>query len=805
LNSHRTFLGIANSRLDADHLLHESIDAWIKIDSEVLLLTFLPGLLYKDAASLNVHLFEVAFGQCLIFAFPMVLAGTTLTALVCYYIFPYDWSFNLAMTAGSILSATDPVAVSSLLEAVGAPPRLKVHIAGESLLNDGSSIVFFTIFGLQLYLHELKVDRLEEEGYAQDMDLGEGVKVFFQMSCGAVAIGIMFAIGTLVLFSLLDRRLNREENVVEVAIEFSIAYLCYFVADVAWDTSGVIATVTLGVVVNSFGRAMRNDEKLGEDFASIIEHMLNTVLFALGGLVWGTVIANSDEENEFTGQDWGYLIVLYLLLTCIRFLIFACAYPITSRIGLKSSPQEMIFQSFGGLRGAVGIALAISLDGIVRKAQASDPKFELQTNKLFGFVGGIAFMTLMINATTAGPLLRKLGLADTSKIRERILDAFEQHFLHEMVDEIVHLLAEQKCYTHVSFPVICHHLPKMANLTVEEVLEAAAAYKQENAHKPNYKEPNLHHLLTDLRKLQNGGNTVDDKEEDPDSRETTKSLLTGSYSHADKEEEGEGGGTKTKEVELRRLSNRQRRQSLDFANSRMSDIELRRFFLEILRGVYAHQVRNGELADSEFVAFALFESIDLATEKIEKGDPLCDWELSTIVEVPLAQTIMTWSIVQWLFNCMEKYFGDRLAHAGAEYTITRLEVGRAVSFIHAHQSAQTRFQAELSSCEDLATRGQVVLDESMQEVGKAEKLLLQHRKEDLETVISHKFCAILLLTTAKKVEQAVESGVLKSTEAEEMLEELQVRLRQVNSCELQHHEGEAKPYEPVQNLAAGSE
>lgn len=65
-------------------------------------------------------------------AFPMVLAGTTLTALVAYFIVPYGWSFNLAMAFGSILAATDPVAVSALLNEVGAPPRLKMHISGES-------------------------------------------------------------------------------------------------------------------------------------------------------------------------------------------------------------------------------------------------------------------------------------------------------------------------------------------------------------------------------------------------------------------------------------------------------------------------------------------------------------------------------------------------------------------------------------------------------------------------------------------------------------------------------------------------
>jgi len=74
----------------------------------------------------------------------MVLAGTALTALIAYYIFPYGWSFNLAMTFGAILSATDPVAVAALLEQVGAPPRLKVHIAGEALLNDGAAVSVFT-------------------------------------------------------------------------------------------------------------------------------------------------------------------------------------------------------------------------------------------------------------------------------------------------------------------------------------------------------------------------------------------------------------------------------------------------------------------------------------------------------------------------------------------------------------------------------------------------------------------------------------------------------------------------------------
>lgn len=93
-----TLMGIGAALSHDDNQLSESIQLWVEIDSEVLLLVFLPGLIFKDAIGLNVHLFRVALGQCFNFAFPMVLAGTALTALVAFYVFPYGWSFNLAMT-----------------------------------------------------------------------------------------------------------------------------------------------------------------------------------------------------------------------------------------------------------------------------------------------------------------------------------------------------------------------------------------------------------------------------------------------------------------------------------------------------------------------------------------------------------------------------------------------------------------------------------------------------------------------------------------------------------------------------------
>ena len=104
-------------------------ETWIGIEGIVLLLVFLPGLLFLDSYKMDFHLFMMTFWQVVTLAFPMVLAGTILTALVANYMFDYGWSFDLCMTFGSILAATDPVAIAVLLNKLGAPARLQVRTA----------------------------------------------------------------------------------------------------------------------------------------------------------------------------------------------------------------------------------------------------------------------------------------------------------------------------------------------------------------------------------------------------------------------------------------------------------------------------------------------------------------------------------------------------------------------------------------------------------------------------------------------------------------------------------------------------
>jgi NhaP-type Na+/H+ or K+/H+ antiporter len=288
------------------------------------------------------------------------------------------------------------------------------------------AIVFFTIFS-EMFLMELGVP-----GLGTSYDVAQGFAVFFRMSLGAVASGMLFGWGTRLLLYLLKRRLSREECVVEVATTFVMAYLSYFVTDQVFHCSGVIGTLTYGVLINH--SAYINDRKLMEDFWALVEHLLNTVLFTLGGMMWGEIIANGNPEKQFNAADWGYLFVLYFFLILIRFVLLFSFYPITKSIGLGTNVQETLFSSFAGLRGAVGIALAIYIDNIVDIAS-----YEIETNRLFGYVGGVAFLTLAINATLAGPLLRRLGLADRPVIREKVINVMHWRVRQRVIDDMVTL------------------------------------------------------------------------------------------------------------------------------------------------------------------------------------------------------------------------------------------------------------------------------------------------------------------------------------------------------------------------------
>jgi NhaP-type Na+/H+ or K+/H+ antiporter len=117
------------------------------IDPHLFFLIFLPPLIFESAFSIDWHIIKAEIVQILILAGPGLVINAFVTAAVMRFVLMYDgaFTFEAAVMFGALISATDPVAVVSLLKDLGASRTLSTLIEGESLINDGTAFVLFTI------------------------------------------------------------------------------------------------------------------------------------------------------------------------------------------------------------------------------------------------------------------------------------------------------------------------------------------------------------------------------------------------------------------------------------------------------------------------------------------------------------------------------------------------------------------------------------------------------------------------------------------------------------------------------------
>lgn len=124
-----------------------SISTWVNISPEAIIFAILPILIFEASFSANLFLFYKALPAVLIMAIPVVVLNSLTVAFVCAKALHYGdgWDFATAFLLGSILSPTDTVAPMAILKELGAPESLQLIVEGESLLNDGSALVLFTL------------------------------------------------------------------------------------------------------------------------------------------------------------------------------------------------------------------------------------------------------------------------------------------------------------------------------------------------------------------------------------------------------------------------------------------------------------------------------------------------------------------------------------------------------------------------------------------------------------------------------------------------------------------------------------
>ena len=270
-----------------------------------------------------------------------MLSSTFMVGFASYYVFGwFDLNIPLiyCLLFGSLISPTDPIAVLGILKHLGAPKTLETKIAGESLFNDGIAVVVFIVM-----LGIANAGSGDEPVSAVNV-----IMLFLQEAVGGVGFGL---IAGYVVFRMLASIDNYQ---VEILLTLGLVFGGYALAS-ALHISGPIFVVVAGLLIGNRGRQYAMSDRTREhldDFWELIDEILNAVLFVLIGLE--VLILSFDLNYLYAG------LVMIPLTLVARFI--SVGVPVSlMKLRKTFTPNVIKILTWGGLRGGISIALALTL------------------------------------------------------------------------------------------------------------------------------------------------------------------------------------------------------------------------------------------------------------------------------------------------------------------------------------------------------------------------------------------------------------------------------------------------------------
>lgn len=283
-----------------------------------------------------------------------------------------------ALLFGALISPTDPIAVLGIMKSVGATRQLKVQVTGESLFNDGLGVVVFLLL--------LQLSGLDKAGGAETAPLSfnlSAVALLLLKEMGG-ALALALAAG-FVAYHMLKRV---DDYHVEVLLTLALAMGLYALAD-ALHLSAPIAVVVAGLFVGNRGRAFAMSEKTRkhvDTFWEVIDEILNAVLFLLIGLE--ILVLPIQREWLVAG-----MLAIPIVLSARWLSVTAIIGPLSW--GTKQSRGAISVLTWGGLRGGISVAMALSLP-------ANDSRGLVLTLTYF-----VVLFSILVQGLTVGWVIRK--------------------------------------------------------------------------------------------------------------------------------------------------------------------------------------------------------------------------------------------------------------------------------------------------------------------------------------------------------------------------------------------------------------
>lgn len=344
---------------------------------DLILYVFIPLLVFESAYSINKKLLFDNIVPVITLAVIGLLLTATLTALGLYYGIAHPVGFPLiaALLTGSILAATDPVAVVARLRETDAPERLSVLLEGESLFNDATAIVLFSLFLSMALSLEISV--------SASGVIAEFVRIFF----GGLATGLVAGLIAGVVSKAVDN------PVMNGVLTLIVAYGSYMLAEVLFEVSGVMSTLAAAMLMSAIPgkNACESAVTRNQYLWDVIGHIANAIVFIMMGV---TITLGMFEER------W---LAMLIAIAAVFIARAATTYGSLSLLGqFQKNPIGIRYQTvmvWGGLRGAVALALALSIPVTL------DYWWTVQS-----IAFGVVMFSLFVQAPTIRILVDKLGL-----------------------------------------------------------------------------------------------------------------------------------------------------------------------------------------------------------------------------------------------------------------------------------------------------------------------------------------------------------------------------------------------------------
>ena len=401
----------------------------VRISPQIILALLVPPLIFEAAFHLRWDDLRRDFWLILLLAVPGVILTTLFVGGVVAW--GTGLTIQMALVLGALVSATDPVAVVALFRRLGVPRRLQVLLEGESLFNDGTAIVMFNLM-IAVVL-------------AGQFNFITSVRDFITVSGGGVLIGI--ALG--VIISQAIARI--QDPLVETTLTTVLAFGSYLVAEY-FHVSGVLAVVAAGVINGNAGPSgmSATTRVVIFNFWEYAAFIANSFIFLLIGL---TIDLNVMLAN-WQAIIWAILAALMArAISIYGFSFFGQEIP--------RKWKHVLF--WGGLRGAITLALALSLPEI---GPLSPARGSLQAMAF-----GVVLFTLLAQGSTTDWLVQRLKLIQRSQHQEEYELRHARYVAGRAAYDYLRRMTQQGLLSEHTWQMLSPVLQKQNNALVEGVRE----------------------------------------------------------------------------------------------------------------------------------------------------------------------------------------------------------------------------------------------------------------------------------------------------------------------------------------------